>query len=212
MRLRVQPFYIKLGALTLAVTATASAAAVIMDGRLGILTLAVGAILVSWIAWNRRLPVVFHPSPRETVQNMLDMAGIKSGELVYDLGSGDGRLLILAARRYRARGVGVEVDPFLAWAARALVRIAGVGRQVRIIRDDLYRVDLSPADVVFLYLNHAANTRLQPKLARELRPGSRVVSHAHAMPGWTAREVRRSAHTRRDIYLYDATSWTPATS
>lgn len=206
MRSLLGTFYGKCAALSLAVIATATAIAVVVDQALGVITLALGATLLLWLAWNRRLEVIFTPSHLETVRSMLEMARIQPGEVVYDLGSGDGRLLILAARRYRARAVGVEFDPVLVWTARLLTRLSGVSQQVRIIRGSLHHAEVSDADVVFLYLNPRTNARLQPRLAKELRPEARVVSHAYSMPGWQPREVRQSYNEGRPIYLYDSQS------
>ncbi len=115
---------------------------------------------------------------------MLVMAQVRSGDLVYDLGAGDGRMVILAARDYGARAVGVEVDPLrclLIWLA---VRILGLSARVRVVRGDFFKQDLAAADVVMLYLLHDTNRKLMLKLGEELRPGTRVVSHGFSFPGW----------------------------
>jgi SAM-dependent methyltransferase len=115
---------------------------------------------------------------------MLALAEIGPRDVVYDLGSGDGRIVIHAAERYGARGVGVEIDPILVWFAVRSARRAGVDDRVTFLRQDALTVDVAPATVVTLYLTPAANLRLRPILQAQLRPGARVVSHAHDMGDW----------------------------
>jgi predicted RNA methylase len=115
---------------------------------------------------------------------MLKLAGVTSADTVYDLGSGDGRILILAAKKYGARGVGIEIDPKLVAEARKNAAAAGVADRVTFRQEDLFKADLSNATVVTLYLSTTINMRLQPKLLRELKPGSRVVSHRFLMRDW----------------------------
>src|SRR5688572_31544215 len=116
---------------------------------------------------------------------MLELAAVKPIDVVYDLGSGDGRIVIAAAKKYGARGVGVELDPALVKQAQQNAAAAGVANRVRFVTQDLFVTDLRPATVVTLYLLQSLNERLRPKLVRELRPGSRVVSHVFNMgPEW----------------------------
>ena len=129
--------------------------------------------------------VRYSPTPHHVVLAMLRLAGVRPDDLVYDLGSGDGRIVVAAARDFGARAVGVEVDRVLASAGRRNVESAGVADRVRIVEQDMFETDLSPASVVTLYLSEALNARLQPKLLRELRPGSRVVSYRVDMDDWT---------------------------
>jgi SAM-dependent methyltransferase len=120
---------------------------------------------------------------------------------VYDLGSGDGRVVITAAQQYGARGVGVEIDPALVEQATANAAAAGVSDRVRFVRGDLFEADLREATVVTLYLLQSLNERLRPKLVRELRPGSRVVSHVFNMgPEWPPQETRMVGRNR--IFLW----------
>jgi len=123
------------------------------------------------------------PTSRQVVYTMLSMAEVKSGEVVYDLGCGDGRVLITAARRFGARAVGVEVDVSrYLWSVFA-VTLMGLWKQVRIIRGDLFSVDLREADVVFTYLLQDTNDRLKNKLRRELRPGTRIIANTFVFSG-----------------------------
>ena len=133
---------------------------------------------------QRRPDVPYLPTPPDVVDAMLAFAQVTAEDVVYDLGSGDGRIVIAAARRYRARGVGVEIDPKLVAVARENVASAGVRDLVTILEADVFLTDLSRATVVTLYLLPEVNERLRPKLLRELRPGARIVSHDFVMGEW----------------------------
>ena len=128
--------------------------------------------------------VIYKGTPYPTVNAMLEVARVKKGEVVYDLGSGDGRIVIAAAKRYGARGVGVEIDPKLIALSNENAKKAGVADRVRFVQQDLFAMDFKDADVVTLYLLPQLNRRLRPKMLRELRPGTRVVSHAFDMGDW----------------------------
>lgn len=148
---------------------------------------------------------------------MLDLAGAGPADVVYDLGSGDGRLVIAAARRFGARGVGVELDPALVHESRERALRAGVADRVRFLWQDLFTTDLGEATVVTLYLGEAVNRRLVPKLLAELRPGARVVSHDFDLGDWRPDLVRHVSGPDRDhrILLWRvparaAGSWTLA--
>ena len=132
---------------------------------------------------QRDVPYV--PTPQAVVDAMLDMADVKGSDVVYDLGSGDGRIVITAAKKYGARGVGVEIDPALVRDATERAGAAGVSDRVRFVNQNLFTADLGEATVVTLYLLQSINERLRPKLVRELKPGARVVSHVFNMgPEW----------------------------
>jgi SAM-dependent methyltransferase len=128
--------------------------------------------------------VVFVPTPPEVGLEMLKLAGVTSNDLVYDLGSGDGRLVIAAALLFGARAVGVELDAKLVQDSREAAAKAGVANRVTFIWGDLFQVDLRPATVVMLYLTADMNLRLRPRLLSELKPGTPVVSHAFDMGEW----------------------------
>ena len=124
------------------------------------------------------------PTPAEVVDAMLQVANVTAGDVVYDLGSGDGRIVIEAARRFGATGVGVEIDAELVKKAREDAQKAGVAGKVTFSQADLFRTDLTKATVVTLYLSPSINLRLRSKLQRELKPGARVVSHRFPIGDW----------------------------
>ena len=126
------------------------------------------------------------PTPRHVALKMLTLAEVSSDDVVYDLGSGDGRILIMAAQEFGARGVGIEIDPRLVQEARRKARRAGVADRVEFRQGDLFDADLSPATVVTLYLWPDMNNRLRSKLQRELNAGDRVVSHSFDIDEWAA--------------------------
>ena len=125
--------------------------------------------------------VIFVPTPQEVVDAMLKLAKVTATDVVYDLGSGDGRIPITAARTYGARGVGIDIDPQRIKEATANLQAAGVGDKVRFLNQDLFTTNISEATVVTLYLLPSLNLKVLPKLNAELKPGTRVVSHAFDM-------------------------------
>lgn len=133
-----------------------------------------------------KLDVPFEPSSTEIVREMLNMAGVKGDDLVYDLGCGDGRVVITAAQKTGACGVGVDLDPQRIRESVENARRAGVADRVKFIQQDLFQTDIRRATVVMLYLWPEVNLRLRSKLLRELKPGTRVVSHTHDMGTWEA--------------------------
>jgi cyclopropane fatty-acyl-phospholipid synthase-like methyltransferase len=183
------------------------------------MTVWLGRLLCALLAWGgwgqlrqpeRLAPYV--PSPAPVVEKMLEAAGLKAGETVYDLGCGDGRILITAAEKFKAKGVGIELSAKLAAEAQEKVRQRGLQNWIRILEGDLLEADLSGADVVTLYLLTSSNARLQPKLERTLKPGARVVSHDFAIRGWQPARVEKLAVANRihTIYVYEAGKQFPA--
>ena len=128
--------------------------------------------------------VPYVPTPQAVVDKMLEMAAVTKDDVVYDLGSGDGRIVITAAKKYGVRGVGVDIDPERIKEANANAVQAGVVDRVKFIEQDLFKTDLKEASVVTLYLLPEVNLRLRPKLLSELKPGTRIVSHAFDMGDW----------------------------
>ena len=148
----------------------------------------------------REPDVLYVPTPEAVVIGMLEMAKVGPDDTVYDLGSGDGRIVIAAAKRFGAKGVGIDIDPVRVREARENVRRAGVADRVQILQGDLFQADLRQATVVTLYLLQELNERLRPKLQRELRPGGRVVSQTFDMGDWKA-DARREIEGKW-VYLW----------
>jgi protein-L-isoaspartate O-methyltransferase len=147
----------------------------------------------------------FVASPMDVVERMLSLAKVGPDDVVYDLGSGDGRIVIAAAQKFGARGVGVEIDPRLVNEAEANARSAGVQGRVKFILDDALKVDVSDATVVTLYLLSASNVKLRPILTKQLRPGARIVAHSFGIGDWEPDLVdnyRDSGGTARTLYLW----------
>jgi SAM-dependent methyltransferase len=145
-----------------------------------LLTLAAGnagAAEATATAPKKKLDVWYVPTPHEIVDRMLAVAKVRAGDVVYDLGCGDGRMVIAAAKKFGTRGVGVDLDPARIREARANAKAAGVESMVTFRVEDMFRTDIREATVVLLYLLPELNRRLKPKLFAELRPGARVVSH-----------------------------------
>jgi SAM-dependent methyltransferase len=135
--------------------------------------------------------VPFVVTPTEVADAMLRLASVTERDVVYDLGSGDGRIVIAAARTHGARGVGVEIDPQLVALSRDRALTSGVADRVRILWQDIFATDIREASVVTLYLSEEVNLRLRPKLLRELAPGARVVSNTFGMGDWRPDRVER---------------------
>jgi protein-L-isoaspartate O-methyltransferase len=147
----------------------------------------------------------FVPSPEHAVDKMLEIANLKPGETLYDLGCGDGRILIAAASKYKAKAVGIEISDHLARTAAERVKKAGLQHDVKIIHGDFMKTDLSDANVVTLYLATAANDTLRPNLERYLKPMTRVVSYDYPIPGWKPIETSETegrSNAVHTIYLY----------
>ena len=136
--------------------------------------------------WNqfRGFDVPFVPTPPEVVDEMLRLAGVKSGDVLYDLGCGDGRIVIAAAKRFGVRAVGIDIDPVRITESNDNAAAAGLAGKVRFVQQDLFEADFREATVVTMYLLTSVNLRLRPKLLAELRPGTRLVSHSFDMEDW----------------------------
>ncbi len=139
----------------------------------------------------RKPDVIFVPTPAETVDEMLRLANLKEGDVLYDLGSGDGRIPIRAAQLYGIRAVGIDIDPAMITVAEFAAREAGVSDKVRFRNEDIYRADFRDANVVTLYLSDVLNLKLRPKLLRELKPGTKIISHDFRMGDWAPERIVR---------------------
>lgn len=149
----------------------------------------------------------FVPSPQEVVDRMLGLAGVTSKDVVYDLGCGDGRIVITAAKKYGARGVGVDIDPQRIAESNANAKKEKVEHLVTFQLEDAMAVDVSPATVVTLYLLSSSNLKLRPKLTKELKPGARIVSHAFSMRDWEAAKTETFTDSNgipRTLFLWVA--------
>ena len=158
------------------------------------------AITAATQATKRTPDIHYAPTTHAVAEAMLDLAGVTKDDIVFDLGSGDGRLPIIAAQKYGARGVGVEIDRRLLALSRQNARDAGVADRVTFIEGDLFTADISTATVVTLYLSTSVLRELEPKLKKELRRGARIVSHQFWFQGWPAdRTLKIDAS---DVYLW----------
>jgi SAM-dependent methyltransferase len=146
----------------------------------------------------------FVPSPMDVVRKMLNLAELKSGETLYDLGCGDGRIVIMAAREFEAKAVGVDLNRMLISEAEKKARELGLGDSVRFIQGNMFDVDLESADVVTMYLLTSANEKVRPKLESELRPGARVITHDFPLITWRYQSrVNYDGETGRHVlFLY----------
>jgi len=144
------------------------------------------------------------PTPQFVVEKMLEAGRVKAGDTVYDLGSGDGRIVITAAQKYGAKAVGVELRPDLCDKARERIKELGLEDKASIIQGSALRVDLSAADVVTMYFLTSSNERLRPSLERWLKPGARVVSNQFPIKGWKPAETVRvkAGSMEHTIYVY----------
>ena len=147
------------------------------------------------------------PTPQEVVERMLTLAGVSKSDVVFDLGCGDGRIPITAARKYGARGVGVDIDPQRIAEANANAKAAGVEHLVTFKLQDAMTTDVSGASVVTLYLLSASNLKLRPILTRQLKPGARIVAHSFGMGDWTPEKADSFTDAEgrsRMLFLYRA--------
>jgi protein-L-isoaspartate O-methyltransferase len=153
------------------------------------------------------VPKMFHhvapyiPTPLDVAQRMLEVAKVGPKDLVYDLGSGDGRIVILAAQKFGARAVGIEIDSTLCEKSEAQVAKLGLQDKVQIQNDDVFNAYLRPATVVCIYLLTAMNAELRPTLDRDLRPGTRIVTQEFQVPGWVPDKVVRMKGADGNNYI-----------
>ncbi len=146
-------------------------------------------VLFTASAQERKPDVHYVPTPEEVVAEMLRLANVGKDDVIYDLGCGDGRIVITAAQKYGARGVGIDIDPERIKESNENARKAGVTDRVKFLQQDLFTTDFREATVVTLYLLPALNLKLRPKLLSELKPGTRIVSHAFDMGDWKPEKV-----------------------
>jgi precorrin-6B methylase 2 len=158
------------------------------------------AVAQTATAEARRPDVIYVPTPPEVVDAMLELAKVNKNDILYDLGSGDGRIPIAAAKKFGIKAVGIDIDPERIAEANANARREGVTDRVTFRNTDLFTANFSEASVVTLYLLDSLNEKLRPKLLRDLKPGTRIVSHAFRMGNWEPEQTRDVGG--RMIYLW----------
>lgn len=170
------------------------------------LLLAAGSPLLAQVDHAKSL-APYVPSPQQVVERMLEAAQVKPGETVYDLGCGDGRVLITAAEKFKAKAVGIELSHRLVEQARGQIQLRGLQNSVSVVEGNLLEANLAGADVVTLYLLTESNSKLRPLLEKYLKPGARVVSHDFEIRGWRPTRVEEVSAYRRmhRIYVYEVT-------
>jgi predicted RNA methylase len=178
-------------------------------GRLGLLAVVLCAAAHAQSSAQSRAQTLapYYPTPQTIVEKMLQMAGLKAGEKVYDLGSGDGRIVIMAAQKFHAEAIGIEIEPKMVKDSTARIRKLGLEKTARIVQGDLLQQNYSSADVVTVYLlPEAIDAKVQPLLDRQLKKGARVVAHDFEFRNWTPEKVENIADDGEGrshaIYLY----------
>jgi SAM-dependent methyltransferase len=149
--------------------------------------------------------VPYVPTPQEVVDRMLELAQVKKGDVVYDLGSGDGRIVVAAAKKYGVRAIGFEIDPERIKESTENINKAGVGHLVEIRQQDIRTVDLAPASVLTMYLLPEVNLLIRPNIWKQMKPGSRIVSHDFDMGDWKplkAENMKDSSNWDHTLYLW----------
>lgn len=166
--------------------------------NLGWAVIIIAAAFAIFVLWSAALGAGWEPTSRKKVKRMLEMSGAGPSDVVYDLGSGDGRIVVEAARAYHARAVGVEADPLRVLFSRLVVALLHLKGQVRVIWGNFFHIDLSEATIVTVFLSQGTNQRLKSKLMAELRPGTRVVSYTWTFDDW----VPTLRDTKSNLFLY----------
>jgi predicted RNA methylase len=172
--------------------------------------IALAAVFVTSPAYSQNFGAAenlapYIPTPQGIVEKMLEAARVKPGDIVYDLGSGDGRVVITAAQKFGAKAVGVELRADLCRIAGDRIKALGLDDRVRMIQGSALRVDLRPADVVTMFLLTSSNERMRPKLEKDLKPGARIVSNQFPIKGWKPVDVvkARAGSMEHTIYIYE---------
>lgn len=171
------------------------------------IVLGLSAILYVWVYLPLLWGALWLPTPRRIVDKMLRLADVQPGQKVVDLGAGDGRIVIAAARSFKAQAVGVEIDPLRCLLANTRIRLLGLQDRAHVYYGNMFSLDLGDADVVTLYLWPETNERLKARLLAQMRPQARVVSYHFSMIGW--RPLSPHTPDRDGIYLYEIGSAEP---
>ncbi len=163
-----------------------------------LIIVAIAVIFVFWVIWTDIIGAGWEPTSKILVRKMLEIAEVNSEDVLYDLGSGDGRIIIEAARRYNANAVGIEADPLRYFWSKLMILLYGVNQKVKVIWGNFFNKDITTATVVTLFLSSKANQQLKTKLQNELKPGTRIVSYYWTFHGWDpVKEDRKDK-----IYMY----------
>lgn len=163
-----------------------------------LIILLIAAIIVIWVFWSASIGAGWEPTSMTRVRKMLEMAEVDSGDIVYDLGSGDGRIVTEAAKKYHANAVGIEADPLRVFWSRLTIRFSGLHKQAKIVWGNFFKQNISEATVITLFLSYGANQRLKSKFQQELKPGTRIVSYVWTFKGWNPVKVDKN----EEIYVY----------
>jgi cyclopropane fatty-acyl-phospholipid synthase-like methyltransferase len=157
------------------------------------------AVVLVFMAWSQVFGAPWIPTSHKTIRKMLELARLKPGETLYDLGCGDGRIIIDAAQDFGANAIGIEIDPIRYFWAKLLILQFRLQCNAKVILGNFFKSNLSKADVVTLYLLQETNVKLMKKLSDELKPGARIVTNTFTLPGWKA--VRQDDNSK--IYVYE---------
>lgn len=168
-----------------------------MDTQLlWLIPIAIGTFIVTTLIWSVGGPWL--PTSRANVRRMLKMAGLQPGETLYDLGCGDGRVLVIAAKEFGAKSIGIEIDKLRYFWTKLVIKLSRVEDKTEIILANFFKQDLSQADVVISFLLQKTQNKLVHKLSKELKPGTRIVANAFIFPGWEVVEKDE----KNQLYLY----------
>jgi predicted RNA methylase len=148
-----------------------------------------------WIVWSAVVGAPWLPTPKKRVKAMLDIADVGPDDVVYDLGSGDGRIIVMAAKDYGATAVGIEIDPIRYHWSKLNIRRHRLRSKVKVLRHNFFKMDLSEATVVTLYQGHEINKKIRDKLMEDLKPGARVVSYRFILTGWEPIKTNEESST-----------------
>jgi precorrin-6B methylase 2 len=155
-------------------------------------------IFAIWVAWSGIYGAPWLPTPKKRVRAMLEFAELSSDDILYDLGSGDGRIIVMASKDFGATSIGIELDPLRLLWSRLSIKRHKLDQKVQVIRANFFKVSVEKATVVTLYQGHEINKKIRDKLAKELKPGTRVVSYRFILDGWTPVKTDDD----ESIYLY----------
>lgn len=149
---------------------------------------------------DEALPI---PLPKNTIRKMLKLATVTTKDTIYDLGSGDGRILIIAVKEFHAKAIGIEKNRLLVWLSRLIIRWNSLKNKIKIIHDDIFKENLSNADAILMYLSHKLTQKLKQKFKNELKKGTRIVSASHPIVGWKIVKKIKTGHFYSYLYRID---------